>query len=126
MKSIIYFVEFADGSIRLNKDKKNILDDIYDYVKHTEYDAIGEYQLDSIIYNRTKTLPRYINKIGVCPMDKLMDNIKLDTNKKYSDRYTKSLLNKKYNERLDYLKIHKSQIDFSKFKTIINTKFNMD
>jgi len=42
MKSIIYFVEFADGSIRLNKDKKNILDDIYDYVKQTEYDAIGE------------------------------------------------------------------------------------
>ena len=120
MKSIIYFIEFYDGSIRLNKDKKNILDDIYDKLKNTEYDAIGENQLDSIIYNRTKTLPKFIKKIGVCPMNKLMDNIALTTDKKYSERYTKLLLNKKYNEELDNLKINTNLIDFSKFKTITN------
>lgn len=120
MKSIIYFIEFYDNEIRLNKDKKNILDDIYDKLKYTEYDAIGEYQLDSIIYNRAKTLPKFIKKIGVCPMNKLMDNIVLTTDKKYSDRYTKLLLNKKYNEELDNLKINTSLIDFSKFKTITN------
>ena len=64
MKSNIYYVEFYNGGIRVNKDKKNILDDIYEYLKNTEYDAIGENQLDSIIYNRTKKLLEYMTTVG--------------------------------------------------------------
>ena len=126
MKSNIYYIQFYDGEIRVNKDKKNILDDIYEYLKNTEYDYIGENQLDSIIYNRTKKLPKFIKKIGVCSMDKLMENnvkLDLDMTKNYSKKYIKSLLNKKYNEELEFLKNHHTSIDFTKFRTITNTTF---
>lgn len=123
MKSNIYYIEFYDGEIRINKNKSNILDDIFEYLKYTEYNFIGENQLDAILYNRIKTLPKFIKKIGVCSMDKLMDNIVLDMNKPnkvYSEKYRKTLLNKKYNEKLEWLKKNTNEIEFSKFKTISN------
>lgn len=124
MKKHIYFLEFIDGTIIVENNRTCLKNQIYGWCKKNGDYYLTEHQLDGLIYNRSKTKPKYIKYFGKSTFNDLFDDKDIKTthtnNKPFTPNYILALKRKALKTQYDNLKENPNRLDRNQLTTIIS------